>query len=35
MIDKMLETQPSNVIHWSTHSMAAEIGVLQTAVSRN
>jgi len=34
VIVKTLETQPCNATHWSTRSMAAEMGMSQTAVSR-
>ncbi len=34
VIVKSLETQPRNATHWSTRSMAAEMGMLKTAVSR-
>src|SRR3954464_803345 len=34
VIVKTLETTPSNATHWSTRSMAAEVGLNQTAVHR-
>ena len=34
VIVKTLETTPSDAAHWSTRSMAAEVGVNQTAVHR-
>ena len=34
VIAKTLETAPKNATHWSTRSMAAELGLTQTAVSR-
>ncbi len=34
VIVKTLERQPRNATHWSTRSMAAEMGMSQTAVSR-
>jgi transposase len=34
VITKTLEAAPKNATHWSTRSMAAEIGLSQTAVSR-
>jgi transposase len=34
VITKTLEDAPKNATHWSTRSMAAEIGLSQTAVSR-
>jgi transposase len=34
VITKTLETKPRNSTHWSTRSMAAEVGLTQTAVSR-
>ena len=34
MIAKTLETTPKDATHWSTRSMAAEVGLTQTAVSR-
>jgi len=34
VIVKTLETTPSDATHWSTRSMAAEVGVNQTAVHR-
>ncbi len=34
LIAKTLEQQPRPVTHWSTRSMAAEMGMSQTAVSR-
>jgi transposase len=34
VITKTLETTPKNATHWSTRSMAAELGLTQTAVSR-
>ena len=34
VIVKTLEQQPRNATHWSTRSMAAEMGMSQTAVSR-
>src|SRR5215210_1906424 len=34
VITKTLETMPKNATHWSTRSMAAELGLTQTAVSR-
>ena len=34
VITKTLETRPRNATHWSTRSMAAEVGLTQTAVSR-
>ena len=34
VIVKTLEQQPRNATHWSTRSMAAELGMSQTAISR-
>ena len=34
VIVRTLETSPKNATHWSTRSMAAEVGLTQTAVSR-
>src|ERR1700749_2980993 len=34
VITKTLESAPRNATHWSTRSMAAEVGLSQTAVSR-
>lgn len=34
VITKTLESTPKNATHWSTRSMAAELGLSQTAVSR-
>ena len=34
VIVKTLETTPKDATHWSTRSMAAEVGLSQTAVSR-
>ena len=34
MIVRTLESTPKNATHWSTRSMAAEVGLSQTAVSR-
>ena len=34
MITKTLESAPRDATHWSTRSMAAEVGLTQTAVSR-
>jgi DNA-binding MurR/RpiR family transcriptional regulator len=34
VIVKTLESIPSNATHWSTRSMAAEVGLSQSAVSR-
>jgi transposase len=34
VITKTLETTPKDATHWSTRSMAAEVGLTQTAVSR-
>jgi transposase len=34
VITKTLESEPRNATHWSTRSMAAEVGLTQTAVSR-
>ena len=34
VITKTLEAAPRNATHWSTRSMAAEVGLSQTAVSR-
>jgi transposase len=34
VITKTLETTPKNATHWSTRSMAAELGLTQSAVSR-
>jgi len=34
VITKTLESAPKNATHWSTRSMAAEVGLTQTAVSR-
>jgi transposase len=34
VITKTLERQPRGATHWSTRSMAAEVGLTQTAVSR-
>ena len=34
MIVKTLESTPKDATHWSTRSMAAEVGLTQTAVSR-
>ena len=34
VVVKTLEQQPRNATHWSTRSMAAEMGMSQTAVSR-
>ena len=34
MITKTLETTPNDATHWSTRSMAKEVGLTQTAVSR-
>jgi len=34
VITKTLESEPKNATHWSTRSMAAEVGLTQTAVSR-
>ncbi len=34
VIIKTLETEPKDATHWSTRSMAAEVGLSQTAVSR-
>jgi transposase len=34
VIVKTLETTPKDATHWSTRSMAAEVGLTQTAVSR-
>ena len=34
VIAKTLEAAPKNATHWSTRSMAAEVGLTQTAVSR-
>lgn len=34
VITKTLESRPKNATHWSTRSMAAEVGLSQTAVSR-
>jgi len=34
VITKTLESTPKNATHWSTRSMAAEVGLNQTAISR-
>jgi transposase len=34
VITKTLESTPRNATHWSTRSMAAEVGLTQTAVAR-
>src|SRR3954452_15509948 len=34
VITKTLESTPKDATHWSTRSMAAEVGLTQTAVSR-
>lgn len=34
VITKTLETKPKNATHWSTRSMAEEVGLSQTAISR-
>jgi transposase len=34
VITKTLESAPKNATHWSTRSMAQEVGLTQTAVSR-
>ena len=34
VITKTLESAPKNATHWSTRSMAAEVGLTQTAVSQ-
>jgi transposase len=34
VVVKTLESAPRDATHWSTHSMAAEVGLSQTAVSR-
>jgi transposase len=34
VITKTLETKPKNATHWSTRSMAAEVGLTQSAVHR-
>jgi transposase len=34
VITRTLETTPSNATHWSTRSLAAEVGLSQSAVSR-
>jgi hypothetical protein len=34
VITRTLESAPRNATHWSTRSMAAEVGLSQTAVSR-
>jgi transposase len=34
VITKTLESSPRDATHWSTRSMAAEVGLTQTAVSR-
>ncbi|WP_459976169.1 IS630 family transposase, partial [Nocardioides pyridinolyticus] len=34
VIAKTLESSPRNATHWSTRSMAAEVGLTQSAVSR-
>src|SRR5215203_996084 len=34
VITRTLETKPRNATHWSTRSMAAQVGLTQTAVSR-
>jgi hypothetical protein len=34
VITRTLEAAPKNATHWSTRSMAAEVGLTQTAVSR-
>ena len=34
VIIKTLESTPKNATHWSTRSMASEVGLSQTAVSR-
>ena len=34
VVVKTLEQQPRNATHWSTRSMAAELGMSQTAISR-
>ena len=34
MITKTLETAPKDATHWSTRSMAAEVGLTQSAVHR-
>jgi transposase len=34
VITKTLETTPKNATHWSTRSMAAEVGLNQTAISK-
>jgi DNA-binding MurR/RpiR family transcriptional regulator len=34
VIAKTLESQPRNATHWSTRTMANEMGLSQTAVSR-
>ena len=34
VITKTLETTPNDATHWSTRSMASEVGLTQTAVSR-
>ncbi len=34
MITKTLETTPKDATHWSTRSMAAEVGLNQSAVHR-
>src|ERR1700735_2704795 len=34
VVTRTLESAPKNATHWSTRSMAAEVGLTQTAVSR-
>jgi transposase len=34
VITKTLETKPKDATHWSTRSMAAEVGLTQSAVHR-
>jgi transposase len=34
VITRTLETTPANATHWSTRSLAAELGLSQSAVSR-
>jgi hypothetical protein len=34
VITRTLETTPENATHWSTRSLAAELGLSQSAVSR-